>query len=332
MSHVSRCMRFRLALGPALLALALAAPAAATRVESTPATEVFQLQSRFWPSLHQTLMEASQRRGVENPGVGDAERAAWDGAVAAYRERIGDRDPVRDRELIALDEALATLGDREGPKELPYQAHTALIAAAPVYLARLWEGHSRANEFWIAVATKLLEEAGDEILDAHHVVYGVAYPRKVVVDVTPHGGRFGAYTNDQTFPHAVIGSLVPGNQGFASLESIFHETSHAVVRPFGGAVGNEIAQAEQALGKKANRQLWHAIQFHVTGELVRRALAARGVAYTPMVIGRLWEGPFGGLQTAVTEEMEARLQGRVSLADAVKAIVERTGEPAAPRR
>jgi hypothetical protein len=118
---------------------------------------------------------------------------------------------------------------------------------------------------------------------------------------------------------------VAGNQGFAALESIFHEVSHTVVRPRNGAVGDEIATAEVTLGKTANPQLWHAIQFHVSGELVRRALAARGVDYTPMVTGRLWDGPFRGLQQAVTEHMEPKLQGKATLREAVAAIVAATG-------
>ena len=310
-----------------LAAVAFAPAARGTRVETIPATERFVLQSRFWPSLHQTLMEASQRDGVANPGVDEAERAAWDEAVAAYRERIGDRSPVRDGELIVLDEALSRLADDELPKDLPYVAHTALARAAHVYRDRLWPADARANELWIAVATALLAQVGDELFEAHQQVYGAAYPSRIVVDVTPHGGQFGAYTNDLSFPHAVIGSRVAGNQGMAALESLFHETSHAVVRPRGGVVGDDIAAAELALGREANRQLWHAIQFHVTGELVRRALAARGVDYTPMVIGRLSEGPFSGLQEVVTLHMEPRLQGRGTLREAVTAIVAATGTP-----
>jgi hypothetical protein len=315
-----------------VLGFGLAAAAAATRVETIPATERFQLQSRLWLSLHQTLMEAAQRDGVPNPGADAAERADWDAAVASYRERIGDRDPVRDRELIALDEALSRLPDDGRPSALPYDAHVGLSRAYAVYFNRLWPQHSRGNQLWIAVASALLEQVGDELAEAHQEVYGAAYPRLAVVDVTPYGGRYGAYTNDLTFPHAIIGSRVPGNQGFAALESIFHEVSHSVVRPHGDTVGREIDLAGQRLGRTPHPQLWHAIQFHVTGELVRRALAARGVSYTPMVTGRLWEGPFRGLQQAVTEGMAPRLEGRGTLQEAIDTIVERTAPPAAAQQ
>lgn len=316
-----------------LVALAaLPAAARATRVETIPASERLAIQSRFWPSLHQTLMEASQRDGVANPGVGEAERAAWDRAVAAYRANLGDRDPLRDSELIRLDEQLALIAERDGlPEGLPHGTREALLVAAPVYLARLWPEHSRGNELWIAVAATLVDRLGDELMEEHERVYGRAYPRRTVVDVTPFGGRFGAYTTDRELPHAVIGSRVSGNQGFAALEALFHEVSHTVVRPRTDAVGPEIAAAEAALGRQAHPQLWHAIQFHVSGELVRRALAAHGVAYTPMVEGRLWEGPFRGLREAVVEEMGRVIDGQAPLAEGVSRIVERTGGRVAAR-
>jgi hypothetical protein len=316
----------------AALASAVAVlPAAAVVAAPTPrAADRFQLQSRFWPSLHQTLMEAAQRDGVPNPGAGEAERATWDAAVARYRASVGDANPVRDEKLLALDEALSTLVDDAAPAALPYDVHEPLAAAAAVYRARLWPDHARGNELWIAVARALLEQVGDELLAAHERAYGQPYPQRFVVDVTPFGGRFGAYTNDLTFPHVTQGSRDPGSQGMAALESLFHEVSHTVVRPRGGAVGREIDAAERALGRRANGQLWHAIQFYTTGELTRRALATRGVPYTMMVEGRLWEGPFGGLEEAVETSWTPVLDGKATRDEAIRAIVERTAEPRTP--
>ena len=327
MTKTRRSTRQAAAAVTTALALALgAATAAQGAAASAPAaTERFQLQSRFWPSLHQTLMEASQRGGVENPGVGDGERAAWEAAVAAYRQRIGDRNPVRDEPLISLDEALARLADDAAPAGLPYAAHDALVAAAPVYRQRLWPVHARGNEFWIAVARGLLAGAGDELVAAHERVYGEPYPARVVVDVTPYGGRFSGYTNDLTFAHTVISSRDPDYQAFGALELLLHEASHTVVRPFGGVVGKEIGEAESALGRKAHPQLWHAIQFYTTGELTARVLAARGVdRFVPFVDKGLWDAAFRGLRDAIVRHWRPYLDGQGTREAAIRAIVEET--------
>jgi hypothetical protein len=115
-------------------------------------------------------------------------------------------------------------------------------------------------------------------------------------------------------------------QGFAALELMFHEPSHGIVGPSFGAIGPEIAEIEKRLHRVAPRQLWHAILFHTSGELTRRALARRGVtSYVPFFVG-MFEGPYRREADALREHWQAYLDGRTERGVALERIVRETGE------
>ena len=302
-------------------------PAPAPAATTTAATVArYDLRSGFWVSLHQTLY-AVAFLGAEAPWVGEAEQGGWDAAVAAYRERFARASPLFDHELIVTNDTLSGVGDGAALPELPRGMAEVLAAAAPAYRAR-WPVDDRVNRFWVAMAAALLAEAGEELVVAHEEAYGTAYPDRIVVDAAPHGGRVGAYTTIRNgLVHATIASPQAALQGFAALEMLLHEPSHAVVGDREGEIGPEIVAASRELGVEVPRDLWHAVLFRTSGELTRRALAARGVDYTPYAqahdVFSRWLSPGGPLEGT----WDAYLAGGMSREEAIRRLVTAAAGP-----
>ncbi len=315
-----------------LVVVALAVPAAraaaAGEVELEVAGSRFVLQSRFWVALHQTLLAAVAPDPMAGPETG-LDDAGWRGAVAVYRERFAGRSSIFDPELVRVEGLLsAAVGDAP-PPGLPADVAAALRAAAPAYRAGRWAADDRTDRLWIAVAAALLREVGPELLPAAGRAWGTPLPRAVTVDVAPAAGRFGAYTTgDAAAVHVTISGRAAATQGFAALETLLHEASHGVVDGGEGAVGPWLAAAAQRLGLRLPPRLWHAVLFYTSGELTRRALAARGVAYTPYAdLQGVWERSPAGARAALESAWKPWLDGRVGRQEAVDALVRALGRP-----
>jgi hypothetical protein len=311
--------------------------AASERPDPTPSSiQVgrYRLQSHPWVNLHQRLLYESRFDDATPLPLTPEDTGTWKKAVEAYRAFVGKRSPIFDAELKAMNDALSAIPLREPrardlPKTIPPPAAAALAAAMPVYLKEEWRIDDRANRFWIAVAEPLLASAGEELALAHSKAYGVPFPKRVLVDVTSWAWEFGSYTvGPPDAAHAVIASIVPGNQGFASLEILMHEASHVIVDPGpGGAIGADIERASAELGVKAPGNLWHAILFYTSSELTRRALAARGVADYHMIVKDMYARGFKGYQQALESHWQAFLDGKLTREEAIKRIVGGTGTP-----
>jgi hypothetical protein len=300
---------------------------------SANAQERFQLQSNFWVSLHQTLLDAGQnnRLVVADGLMRDAERSIWNAAVLTYRARYTDRMPFLDDELIRINDALSTAGEAI-PAGFPEEITKALATSSVVYRKYFWTDDDRVNRFWITTVEGLLRDAGEELAKEHARVYGVPFPARVRVDVAPRAGPFGAYTSDHNGVHTVISSRDPSYQGFAALEMLLHEASHAIVGPASGQIGPEINQKAVEKRLLAPRQLWHAVIFYTSGELTRRALKARGVDYTPYAYKQnMWERTFNGLREPLETFWQSYLEGKATRDVALDNIVGVTGIAPPPR-
>jgi hypothetical protein len=224
-----------------------------------------------------------------------------------------------------LNAALSRTTSPGLPDSLPAAASAALKAAMPLYRADQWEEDDRANRFWIAVAVPMLTSAAEELVEAHERAYAVPFPKHILVDVSPFAWEFGSYTvGEGDSAHAVISSTVPGNQGFAALEILMHEPSHAIVGTTSGAIGSDLTRAAQELGVRPPTNLWHAILFYTSGELTRRALAKRGVPdYQPLMVD-MYERGFRGFRQALETHWQAYLDGKVSREAAIRQILMET--------
>ena len=312
--------------------LAIASPLSARTDVRKPLAEThacmpvgrYCLQSNVWVNLHQRLVHEALYGGTPPKSLAGNDLARWRQAVERYRAWLGDRNPIFDHELVELNAALSRTTREALPDSIPKDAREVLASVMPMYRKAQWKADARGNRFYIQLAKPLLEQAGPEIIAAHEKAYGVAFPTRILVDVTAVAGRFGAYTVGQgDDAHVVQSHTTPGMHGFGALESLIHEPSHSIVAADWGAIGGDIAKASAATGVKPRDNLWHAVLFYTAGELTRRAYARRGIAYTPVIAGR-YDGPFKGMQKPLETHWQAYLEGKVSRSEAMERVLVET--------
>ncbi len=284
-----------------LVIFALLAPAAAFAQQSSSAygpLPVFEFHSGFWINLHHMLYYEAKLRNTppsapqKNPPspqvklksmkeaaiLTPVERIAWDNSVAYYAANIANKDLLFSNELILVKNQLADFEDCDelsGAKKktcdagLTPQLTKALDDAAPVYRAHLWPDQDRANRRWVARVAPLVEEQGVGISQRLADIYQTRWPReKIRVDVSAYANPTGAYTTIDPL-RVTISSLDPRNQGDEAFEVLFHEASHGIAEPVQNAIIRECRQRDKAIP----RDLWHALIFYTTGEVIRPLLA-----------------------------------------------------------
>ena len=281
-----------------LLPAALPAQQADTSFGPLP---VFELHSGFWMNLHHTLYfqareKRDKRTGGANssttPRLSEAERRDWDAAVAYYAANFANKDLLFSTELVLLKNQLGDFEDCDelsGARKktcdagLPGNTAQVLDSAAPIYRAHWWPEHDRANRRWIAGVAPLVRNKGLDLAQRLAEIYQTKWPlEKIRVDVTAYANWAGAYTTLDPL-RVTISSTDLGNQGSVALEVLFHEASHGIAEPVQAAIIRECRQRD----KPIPRDLWHALIFYTTGEVVR-----------PVIMNSAGAGGNGGAPSA----------------------------------
>lgn len=278
---------------------------------------VFEFHSGFWVNLHHTLYyEAKLRTGSSAPPqkgssvqgprlktmrdasaqLNSAERAAWDAAVSYYAANYAGKDLLFNNDLILLKNQLEDFedcGELSGAKKktcdagLPQNITKILESAGAIYRAHLWPDHDRANRRWITRVAPLVEEQGVGISERLADIYQAKWPKeKIRVDVSAYANWAGAYTTIDPL-RVTISSADPRNQDDEALEVVFHEASHGIAEPVQSAITRECRQRNKAIP----RDLWHALIFYTTGEVMKPLLnaGARSSAEKPLTGGPIAE-------------------------------------------
>jgi hypothetical protein len=239
-----------------------------------PRPQLFEFHDNMWMNLHHFLRAIP--RGMPASGnLNAAERASWDEAVAFYKANYVSRDLLFDDGMVAIKNDLRNFDGKsslEGAKIDPAMRAT-LERVAPIYRKYWWPSHQAANEKWIAAARETVRLHGAQLAEKVAAAYDERWPATPVpVDVTVTAGPNNAYTTSPP-THVTISSLEPTIQGLASLELLFHESSHG----WGGRLYNGVFRAAEAQKKNVPRQLWHAVLFYNAGDLTRRQLECEGI-------------------------------------------------------
>jgi hypothetical protein len=263
---------------------------------------VFEFHSGFWLNLHLTLYQEARKRSLQptqaekadksakasgpalkalsDPasGLSDAERRVWEDAVAYYAANFSSKDLLFAGEMIQLKNQLGDFedcADLSGSKQrfcnagLDAKLTKVLEAAAPVYRAHQWREHDRANRRWVLRVAPLVRERGVGLSQRLADIYQTQWPRhKIRVDIAAYANWAGAYTTLDPLD-VTISSTDPRNQGSTALEVLFHEASHGIAQPVEAAIIRECRQRDKAIP----RDLWHALVFYTTGEVIRPIMA-----------------------------------------------------------
>jgi hypothetical protein len=284
-----------------LLPLALLAPGAAVAQQSSSAygpLPVFEFHSGFWINLHHTLYYEAKLREAPSaaaqkgnsapliklktmkdavPALSPAERLAWDSSVDYYVANYVNKDLLFNNDLILLKNQLGDFEDCDelsGTRKktcdagLPPKLTHVLEAAAAVYRTHQWAEQDRENRRWVARVAPLIEEQGVGISERLADIYQTKWPKaKIRVDVSAYANWAGAYTTLDPL-RVTISSTDTRNQGDEALEVLFHEASHGIAEPVESAIIRECRQRDKAIP----RDLWHALIFYTTGEVIRPLL------------------------------------------------------------
>jgi len=323
---------------------------------------VFEFHSGFWVNLHHTLYLEAKFGAVQDASTAAdndkasgknrptlktssgakssltaAEQRAWNEAVSYYAANYIDKDLLFTTELILIKNQL---GDFDGCDELsgrkketcnaglPANLTHVLEEAAPVYRAHQWPSHDLANRRWVMRVAPLVREQGLGLSQRLADIYQTKWPKeKIRVDVCAYANRSGAYTTLDPL-RVTISSTDPRNQGAEALEVLFHEASHGIAEPVQQAIIRECRQREKGIP----RDLWHALIFYTTGEVIRPVISSTTTdstsgkvsttSYTPYAIRegiyqRGWDGYF----KLLTQFWQPYLDGNSTFDDAIARMV-----------
>jgi hypothetical protein len=305
----------------------------AQKVEAEREVEPFEFHSNFWINLHhflymQALPLPPGRLASHLPAMPASEQKSWEQAVAFYREHMVKLDFVDDEQMARIDSYLAKMENTSaiGGEVIGNDVATVLTSAAPVYKQYWWPRQDIANQFWIGMVQPLLASLGDQMRKQLVTAYEAEWPAKLIrVDVSVYANWGGAYTNVEPGGqvHTVMSSVDSGNQGFAAIETLFHEASHGIVDGETGKLGEAIQTQAKAQGIPVPDNLWHALIFYTVGEFVRRDLDRVGVHdYQPYADKQgLWARSWPTYRPALALFWQAHMDGRLSLNDAVSEIM-----------
>jgi hypothetical protein len=323
-----------------LLLLILASVAAAQDEASAAPLPVYEFHSGFWLNLHHTLYrQARLQRGAGNSagapisGLTPAEQRAWSAALGFYAKTYADKDLTISLEMILIKNQLGdfeTCEDLTGLKKktcdagLPAKLTEALALAAPVYRAHLWGEHDRANRRWISSVAPLVRRNGVDLSHRLAEIYQTNWPKeRIRVDVTSYASATGAYTTLDPL-RVTVSSSDPRNQGSEALEVLFHEASHGIADSVQDAIFRECRQRD----KPIPRDLWHALLFYTTGEVIRpldlspAAAASPSSGYVPYAVREgLYKRGWENYLRILTQYWQPYLDGRVEFSDAVAHMV-----------
>ena len=367
-NQIRRVAGARTGLSVAILALFYAFAAQAAFAQSPPSQQgsstrplpaqeatsgprpIFEFHSGFWLNLHHFLYE--QARAAEHVQIsqgGTAKSAAtdtnkttdtspaWQSAVDYYRKNLAHRDLLFDQGMVLINGRLAeleTCPDLSGrtitscTSGLQPNLIATLEGAASIYRSRWWSEHDRQNRDWIDGDAPLIRHIGLPLAEELSGVYQKPWQREPIrVDVVIYAGPLGAYTSlDPT--RITVASGDQRNEGLAGFEILFHEASHALAVPVQDAIAEDCRLRDIPIP----RDLWHALLFYTTGEMVRRAAAegklelpgagTKAASYTPYayrnnLYSRGWEDYLRLLEAY----WQPYLDGRTDFEHAIRAVV-----------
>ena len=286
----------------------------------------FRFQSGFWINLHHFLFQRAVERPAEKTAVpsklAPAQTQDWSKALTHYREQFEGKD-LLDRDMAVIKNALGDAGNARSldATGLDKGLVDALEMAAPVYRAVWWTAHDRSNRSRIERLIPLIARHEDRLKVRLSEIYRTEWPGpNIQTDVVFHANWAGAYTT--LYPTRItVSSEDAGEPRPESLETLFHEASHAMIE----RVQASISQRTRSLGMLLPRKsLWHAVLFYSTGEVVRERIPG----YTPYALKHgLWERAWPAHLDVLEREWKPYLEGNRRFEAAIEALVDALAVP-----
>jgi hypothetical protein len=292
----------------------------------------FRFRVGFWNNLHSFLYVLGRDRNgapdrtreavvnapkdVEGLSArSEAERAAWESAIAFYAAGPSKKDAVFDADLVRVTRTLAGVAGTSDVSTLGLDPGLveALRTAAPIYRAVWWPRHLRAGNQRLEDLQTSLEKYGDPLVKRLTAVYGTAWPSAPrTVDIAAYTNWAGAYSTDGGLIE--FASTYPGIAGIYGLETLLHEASHQW--------DEEIDRRLSAIADRAGRPLpgllSHALIFYTSGAIVSEVVPGHVPYATKFGV---WDRGMSALKPLLEMYWRPHIQGSVAFEDAIAAIL-----------
>lgn len=158
-------------------------------------TYPFEFHSGFWTNLHHFIYEQAILRkraassgqttnSATNPNhqLSSEQRQLWDAALDYYMNTMIKRDLLFDGDMLIINEQLAAF---EGARDLSKSGLSndlikILESVAPVYRVHWWPQHDKANRFWIAVVTPLVQQFSHTLINQLTAAFKAKWPTNLI--------------------------------------------------------------------------------------------------------------------------------------------------------
>jgi hypothetical protein len=307
-----------------MLLLVGARPVFADQPVVTEANLAFH--SAFWVNLHHTLFGAAWDRRPQTSGrrlipalpqplsapLSDDERKTWDAAIGYYEGALASEDLRTGRGMTAIKRALAD--ERLDAPAIAPELRAVLESAAPIYRRYYWAAHDRSNRAWIDDIVGRLRSVERELVPALERAYARPwFSAPVRVDVTWVGR---AYTTLQP-THTVMSPAEPNMTGWLGLEIVLHEAAHELIQPTDEALASALGDRRRAHG-----DLWHAVQFYLSGTVLQQILRQRSIDYSPYLYATgLFDRAWKEYRPLIEQVWSAYLRGDITRDVAIERTV-----------
>ena len=320
---------------PLLLAL-WAGPTSTTSVHDVQVDRaLFTFRVGFWNNLHHFLYVLGRARNnapdarreavVNAPkdleGLAarpEAERTAWDEAIAFYAAGPSKKDAVFDGDLVRQTQRIAAARDAPdlSAADLDPALAATLAKAAPIYRAVWWPRHQTTAAARRDELQALVEKHGDTLVKRLTSLYGTTWPDDPrTIDLVAYSNWAGAYSTDGGL--IVIGSLNDYG-GSLALESLLHESSHQ----WDNEMDRRLSAIAAKSGKPLPPLLSHALIFYTTGEIVKEAFPG----HVPLgEKAGVWNRGLGPFKPVLEQYWLPYIRGRGTFDEAIAAVLAHLG-------
>ena len=292
--------------------------------DEDPLAKLFHFESALFVNLHHLLMQQAAPPGRGGPRLppidaaswSEEERATWQRALDHYRDHLVQRDLLFDQGMVTLRNELSRVANngRTVPSEALDDVHAQVLneAAAP-YRTHLWPEHDALNREFGEQLWEAARPFASSLPDRLCELYETMWPsRPIRVDLSVDAGWAGAYCTDAP-PHVMISSTDRRHEGMLSVEILFHEASHVLIRKVMFGLARECERRDLP----SPGDLWHATLFFSAGEAVREQIGDDYVPYAERF--GLWKrGPWPRHREVIEEAWRPYFEGEGTLDDAIQ--------------